>query len=182
MGLISIYKCGSSVVLDNPRDKDFLKIYKTLEESRKAHIENTDHSVNWHFDNADSLPKITLGCYAYPFLELVKGKEIPAIKNFNLIEHKKEYYKLVKKYFDWLPLKHKWWYHIVIAYFMFKKGEMTLTEQEKEMAQQVHDNGIDSDLAETIKSFFNQEEELVEDTNCEPIPVNEETQNVESDL
>ena len=148
------YKTGSECILPKHNDNDFLLIYDTREEGKEALIHNRDHSYDWHYDSLDRMPKVFLGCYIYPFMQYIEGEHLECIEQFSIFEHEQEYKDLLVSYFRWLPIKHKWWYHIVIAYFMFKKGEMSLTEEEREIAQETHDNGISKELFTVVVEYF----------------------------
>ena len=148
------YKTGSWCILPRYNDKDYLLIFDTREESREALIHNHDHSVDYHYDSLDRMPKIFVGCYIYPLMEYVEGEHLECVEQFSIFEHEQEYKDLLKDYLSWLPHEHKWWYHIYIAYCMFSKGEMSLTDQEKETALNIHDNGISQELYDSIVDYF----------------------------
>ena len=154
MALRAIYKTGSQCVLPQPNDFDYVKIYDTKEEARQALINNRDHSVCWHFESLDRLPHIFVGCYIYTFMELVWGDEIKEIKDFKLSKHKKEYTELFKKYRERLPRESKIWYHFVIAYFLLKNRKLKLTNEQIEIAQHTHDNGINCEMYQLLIEYF----------------------------
>lgn len=148
------YRTGSSLILDKPNDQDFVYFYETKEEKREALIKyRHEENIDVHFDYIRPL-KVFLGCYIYPFMELVEGEEIEEIKNFNFLEHKDEYIALVRKYIEWLPRESKRWYHIYLGISFLDKGSMELTEEQRENAQSIHDNGINCELYNYIIDYL----------------------------
>lgn len=152
------YKGGSSVILSNPHDIDYFIYVETKEERREMLIHNHDHSVDNHYRVVGHDPHIFLGCYALPLMELVEGEEIEAIKNFSIFNEavKTEYIKLLKEKSKQFDKSDKRWYHILVAYYMYKNGEMKLTSQQKEVVQKTHDNGITDTMFNKIIDYFNQ--------------------------
>lgn len=148
--LKAIYKCGSQCILPDSNDKDYLKVYETKEERREELIKNTNHSVDYHFDNLDRIPRVFLGCYIYPLMELVEGEEIKELKEFSIFDEKvkEQYVPLLKKYMTFLPDNSKLWYHILIACYMYERNKMSLTKTQLKKVQAVHDNGITKELKE----------------------------------
>ena len=128
--LRAIYKCGSACILPTPKDEDYIYYYDTNEERLEALKKNHNHSVDNHYRIWGSEPKVFLGCHIYPFMEKVEGDDID-FQAFNIFDEntKKQYFDVIKKYIEFLPKENKKWYHIVIAYYMYKKGEINLTTQ-----------------------------------------------------
>ena len=153
--LRAIYKTGSQCILPNSNDKDYVKVYDLYSESREALKHNHDHSVDYHFDGIDKMPRVFLGCYIYPFMELVEGEEIETLKNFSIFEHKDEYVALLKRELG-LREASKQWYHILIACYMFANKKMSLTKTQLKKVQEVHDNGITQELKEYCINTLNE--------------------------
>lgn len=154
--LRSVYRTGSSLILDKSNDKDYIYYYDTVAERKKALIKNRNHDNDLKFRVFGSEPKIFLGCYIYPYMELVQGEEIPEFKTFNLLDHKREYVDLLKKYIPDMLDVDKRWYHILIAYYIFKKDNF---QDHLDQIQSVHDNGITPELKNTLLKYFKIEEE-----------------------
>ena len=148
------YITGSSLILNKSNDQDFVYFYETKEEKREALIKHRrKENIDVHFDYVRPL-KVFLGCYIYHFMELVEGEEIEDIKNFNFLEHKDEYIALVRKYIEWLPRESKRWYHIYLGISMLDRGTMELTDEQRENAQSIHDNGINDELYDYIIDYL----------------------------
>lgn len=151
--LRAIYKTGSQLVFKHSNDKDYVRFYDTREERLLALIKHKrNDEADVHF--ALAVPKIFIGCYIYPFMELVQGEEIEEFKNFSLIDHKDEYIELVRNYVQWLPRENKKWYHIYLGISMLDRGTMELTDEQRENAQSIHDNGINDELYDYIIDYL----------------------------
>ena len=150
------YKCGSSVILPTPRDIDVVYYYDNEEERRDALLHNHSHDIDNHYCLVEKATLIRMGCYAYPFMELIDGEEIEALKNFNFLEHKAEYAEKMKPYLSGMSKVDKRWYHLVIAYYMFKEEKTTLTKAQLKVAQNAHDKGISDDMYNKVVDYFNQ--------------------------
>ncbi len=154
--LRAVYKCGSSIILPkNHRDLDILKVYDTREEVRLALKERQNAENDLHFVSLDLAPKVFFACYQYPFMELIEGEEIPAFKKFSIFEHEEEYFNLIHGLTKWVNVKSKWWYHFYIVMCMFQNKKMKLTKKQTETAQEIHDNGVSSEMRDIIVDFFN---------------------------
>ena len=149
--IISSYKGGSSVILPKHKDIDIFNYYETKEEALEELRQCNDHSVDYHFLHYEKRLHIFIGCYAYPFMEHISGQEITEFKLFNICEHKEEYKKVADFFIKHAENIDKRWYHLVIACFMFQNGKNEITEEQKEIAQSVHDNGISDKLKKFIK-------------------------------
>lgn len=147
----AVYKAGSSCILPKPKDEDYIYYCDNAEERRRLLIENTDHSVDKHFRVWGSEPKVFLGCYIYPFMQLVEGEKIEGIETFSIFDEtiKTQYVELLKETAKRLENKSKKWYHILIACYMFKNEKMELTQEQIKKVQEVHDNGITDYLKKT---------------------------------
>lgn len=152
--LRATYKIGSQCILPNAHDIDILKIYDTKEEAHDALIYNLDHSVDYHFDYITRIPYIFLGCYIYPYMELISGEEIQGIKDFSIFKHEQEYKQLLRRHVSWMRKDCKWWYHVYIAACMFDNNEMKLTPEQTLIAQEIHDHGITPELEQYINSII----------------------------
>jgi len=151
--LKAIYKTGSQLVFEHSNDKDYVHFYETNEERLNALKKHKyDKEADVHF--AVASPRIFIGCYIYPFMELVQGEEIEELKNFNLIDHKDEYIVLVRKYMKWLTRENKKWYHIYLGISMLDRGVMELTDEQRKNAQSIHDNGINDELYDYIIDYL----------------------------
>lgn len=142
----SKYKTGSTLFFEG-NDIDYV-IFCDTEEERKeliSHYRRTKEAC-LHFRLADKPTPIILGCYSNPYLELIEGEEIPALKEFNILEHKEEYKRTAMSYINYLKDTDKQWYHIYIACKMFERNKITLTKEMKTVAKKIHDNGISEDL------------------------------------
>lgn len=156
MALISVYLGGSSCILPQARDIDLIYIYETQEEAREALIHNKRRDSDCHFASLEKeLGKVCLRNYQYPFMRLVQGKSILEIENYSIFEHEQECVEFIKGYFSWLPLESKWWYHIYFYYEFFKNGNLELTNEILNTAQEIHDNGVSSEMRDIIVDFFN---------------------------
>lgn len=150
------YKGGSSVLLPQPNDTDYFFYYDTPQECREALIKNHDHSVDNHYRVIGYDPRVSLWCYVFPFMELVEGEEIKELKEFSIFDEqvKTEYIALLKKEIERINKSSKRWYHIVIAYYMYQNGEMTLTSQQLKVAQDTHDKGVSDYMFNKIVDYF----------------------------
>ena len=154
--LRSIYKTGSSVILPNPKDTDLIYYYDTSSERLEA-LQNYKHdNGDIHFRVVSGATSIFLGCYVYHYMQLIEGESIPNLESFSIFDEKikPKYVECLKKHYNLLPNKHKKWYHIVIAYFLYKHGEYELSEKELKIAQSVHDKGITEQLKTEIGEYF----------------------------
>ena len=156
--LRAVYKGGSSILLNQHNDEDYFYYYETKEERRKALIYNKDHSKDNHYRLWGSEPKVFLGCWAYPFMELVEGEEIEGIKDFSIFDHRLEIKTLLLRHISYFQDSWKQWYHILILCYMFKNGKMELTQAQLTKVQQVHDNGI----TEYLKTFCLNQLDLIQ--------------------
>lgn len=149
------YKTGSSCILSNSNDVDYIYYYDTKEERLEALKKNRDHSVNNHYRVWGSEPKVFLGCYIYPFMEHIEGEEID-FNGFSIFNEdvKTQYISLLKRYAERLNKADKNWYHIFIAVKMYEKGGIKLSKKVLETAQNIHDNGIDNDNYQHIIDFL----------------------------
>lgn len=148
--LLAIYKCGSGLLLDNPRDNDLLYIFETKEQAMDALIKNRDREKDIHFEWLGH-NKIFLGCYAYPLMELLEGEEIDEFKKFSIFDHEEEYKDLLKSYAKKLSLNDKRWYHILVAIYMYENGKSKLNKTQLKKVQKVHDEkGIDQEVKKYI--------------------------------
>ena len=140
--LKAIYTTGSSLILKSPSDKDVVRFYETKEECIEAVKKHKrDKNLDEHFSYVGREPMVFLGCYIYPFMELVEGEDLH-LNDFSIFDHKKEYADVLKRFASWLPHDHKWWYHILTACYMFKNNSYDLTEAQLKAIQSTHDNGI----------------------------------------
>lgn len=152
--LRSVYRGGSSVILLNSNDSDYFYYYDTNDERKNALINNKDHSVDNHYKLWEKRLNIFLGCYAYPFMEYVSGEEIAEFKTFNICEHKAEYIEIVNGLVGRMKDDDKRWYHIYIACLMFERNKNTITKEQKQKAQKIHDKGITQELKEWCLSIL----------------------------
>lgn len=155
MNAISKYKGGSGVVLPNPHDEDIFLYFNTNDERKHALITNHDHSKDFHFKLKDKALNIFLGCYAYPYMELIEGEDL-GLKDFDIKEHSKEYANCLIEYINrWKDkdLTNKHWYHVYLGYCALK-NKTKLTKTQKEKAQTIHDSGIDSELLKDIFDYL----------------------------
>ena len=153
--LKAVYKCGSSTILENAHDVDYVYIYETREERMEAFKKyRRKEGIDPHWDSLDVLPRIFAGCPLYPYLKLVEGEEVEAIKNFNLLDHKEEYISLVRKHLEFLPREHKGWYKLYIGISMLDRGTMELSKEQIENAQKIHDDGLNCELYNYIIDYL----------------------------
>ena len=139
----AIYKTGSSLLLEHSNDNDLVYFFDSNEEAQKAQNffgKKDSEGADIHYDYVRE-QKVFLGCYIYHFMELVKGKDLH-LADFSIFDHKEEYMALLKRYAEWLPQTSKWWYHILIACYMYKNGSYDLTEAQLSAVQRTHDKGI----------------------------------------
>lgn len=153
--LKSVYRGGSSVILDRPNDIDYFYYFDDVEEKRQAFAINHDKKHDNHFRVWKDECLIFLGCYAYPFMELVEGEEIKSFKKFNICEHKSEYKKLALNMINIIKDTNKKWYHILTACYMFTNENNTLTDEQREIIQKVHDEGITEELKQYCVDTLN---------------------------
>lgn len=153
--LKSIYKGGSAIILLNPKDEDYFYYYENNEECTEALINNKNHKVDNHYIPYKNRLNIFYGCYAYPLMQYISGEEISEFKIFNICEHKKEYKEKIQYHLEHWTKNYKGWYHIYIACMMFKNGKNEITEEQKEIAQQIHDNGITDEQLQIIQEILN---------------------------
>lgn len=153
--LRAVYQVGSSVILSKYRDIDYLYIYDTIEEKREAFRKGKhEKGIDNHYVALEKLPFIYVGCWGYHYAKLIDGEEIDVIKNFNLFEHKDRLKEMCSKYFGVIRDTDKRWYHILILYYMFKDNKITLSEEQLNAIQSVHDNGITEQLKSEIGEFL----------------------------
>lgn len=153
--LRAVYKTGSSLILPNPKDIDYICYYDTNEERIKALAKNRNIEANNHFRVFGSEPKIFLGCYIYPYMEKVQGEDID-FKSFNLFdsETKSKYIELLRKYASCLPNENKKWYHIYIAVSIYENGKNKLTKKQIATAQKIHDKGVDEEMKQYLFDYL----------------------------
>lgn len=153
--LKAVYKVGSALFFDTNKDVDYAYFYDTREEKLEAlkkHRRKEGIDVHFHYKQE---PVIFLGCYSNPYMELIEGEEIEALKNFNLLDYKDEYIALVKTYVDRLPRESKQWYHIYFGISILDRGKTKITKEQIKIAKKIHDNGIDDDLYNYIIDYLN---------------------------
>lgn len=141
--LKAIYTTGSSLILENSNDKDTVRYYETKEECIEAVKKyRHDSDTDVHFDFVGN-KKVFLGCYIYHFMELIEGEDLH-LNDFDIFEEntKKDYVACLIRFTKWLPLEHKWWYHILTACYMYKNGNYNLTSGQLTAIQRTHDKGI----------------------------------------
>ena len=152
------YKTGSSLFFEG-NDIDYVIFCDSKEERKEliSHYHRTKEAC-LHFRLADKPTPIILGCYSFPYCELIEGEEIPALKEFNILEHKEEYKRTAMRYINYLKDTDKQWYHIYIACKMFERNKITLTKEMITVAKKIHDNGVD----EKIKNYCLKQLDLIE--------------------
>ena len=152
MSVVAIYKGGSSLFLKNNRDIDLVYFYPTRYEALQEKMSyHKSGNIDIHFLKVHN-PKVNLWCYLYHFMELVEGENLHLDK-FSIFDHKDEYIEHLKIYLA-LPHRHKYWYHILTAVYLFKNNEYTLTEKQLKDIQQTHDNGISEELYQHIVKYL----------------------------
>lgn len=153
--LRAIYKCGSACILPTPKDEDYIYYYDTNEERLEALKKNHNHSVDNHYRIWGSEPKVFLGCYIYPFMEKIDGEDID-FQSFDIFDEKikEQYFEVINRNIEHFKKEDKRWYHIVIAYYMYKNEQMKLTSQQKEVAQNTHDRGISDTMYNKVIDYF----------------------------
>lgn len=155
--MVSKYKGGSSVVLPNPRDEDIFCYFNTNDERKSALIYNHDHSKDFHFRLKSTAKGIFVGCYVYPYMELLEGEDLK-FDEFDVCDFKKEYARCLYNYIvAWQEkdLKNKYWYHIYLGYCALKNGKgKRFTDAQKEKAQSIHDKGITKTQLKNIFDYL----------------------------
>lgn len=147
--LRAVYKTGSTLVLEHGNDVDYIYYCETneeIEEELKLY-RRTDECCK-HFRLLSKATAVFLGCYIYPYMELVEGEEIPELKSFNVCDHKKEWKELCLKHLKYMRDNDKRWYHIYATCMMFERNKPTLTKEQWKKVQKVHDEGITKELKE----------------------------------
>lgn len=143
---LSVYKTGSSLILERSNDVDIIYYYATQEEANEALRKYLhDRKCDVHFRAISSVDKTFIGAYIRPYMELLEGEEIPAIKKYNLLEHKDEYVEKVKRLINSLPHTSKLWYHIYLGLSILRRNKLYITKEQLAKAQDIHDKGIDED-------------------------------------
>jgi len=150
----SVYKGGSSVILNAHKDIDYFYYCETNDERKELLVKNKDRTVDNHYVLWEKRLKIFLVCYSYPFMEHVKGEEIKEFKTFNICDHKKEYKEIAEKQMLCMGKDSKKWYHLYIACCMFERGKNEISDDERNVAQSIHDNGINDEQLEWIKQVL----------------------------
>lgn len=154
--LKAVYKTGSSCLLSNSNDVDYLYYYETNEERLEAIKKSKHDDINKHYKLWDKKLDVFLGCYIYPFMEHIEGEEVEEFKTFNICDHKKEYKEIALKYISFLKDDSKEWYHILTACYMFERNKNSLTKTQLKQIQSVHDNGITEELKEYCINILNE--------------------------
>lgn len=145
--LKAIYKTGSSLLLKNNRDVDYVHFYETKKECIEQALHrkcNKEHDI--HYDIVRPLEPFFY-CYLWHFMELVEGEDLH-LKDFNMFkkDNKAKYLETLRHYAKGFKPTDKKWYHILIVCFMYQNGKYELTEEQLTKVQNAHDNGIsDSD-------------------------------------
>jgi len=150
---VAIYQSGSSCILPKSHDIDLIYYYDNNDERMSDFRTNHNKEYDIHFDMVDRAKRVRLGCYIYPFMKHIEGEDLH-FEDFSIFDVKDEYIELLKKHISFLPKQDKKWYHIYIAVRMFDKGKMTLTKKEKEIAQKIHDEGINEEIYQYIIDYL----------------------------
>ena len=129
----AIYKTGSSLLLNNYRDIDYIYYYENDYEKV------SDRHKDIHYVPIDKAKRIFLGCYIYSLMEHVWGIDL-GFDTFNLFDHEKEYHALLKKYVGWLKTNDKNWYHVLVGVYMLENRKIELTKEQLANVQKVHDD------------------------------------------
>ena len=151
------YKGGSQLLLKKPKDIDYIYFVDTLEEKFALNDElNNDKKKNEDFSIrlVENATKMTSFSYLYPLMILVKGEEIEALKNYDFLGKKEEYVAYVKERVKRMRKESKQWYHIYIAICMFENNKMELTDEQVNIAQQIHDEGANDELYKYIIEYL----------------------------
>lgn len=134
----AIYRVGSSLLLENHKDVDYLYIYERQSDLDKAKKILT-HKIE--ADNHCRLKKdvesnLYIYSYLHHFWEKVKGRKV---EPYSIYDHDKEYANLLLESAKSM-VNQKHWYHIYLGYCALKNGkdkEFTNTQIKK--AQKIHD-------------------------------------------
>lgn len=100
----SIYKTGSQCILFHPHDKDFIIYCDTNEEINQLKNQNKDIERDNHYTTLEKGKQcdIYIGCYIYPFMELIYGEEIKELKNFSIFDHKSEIKAMLLSHLEYI--------------------------------------------------------------------------------
>ena len=153
--LRAIYYCGSSVILPNPRDVDIVYMYDTIEELHEAKRNKKKRDTDFNIHYELTTPRVFLGCYAYPYMRRIEGEDLH-LENFSLLDHKDEYIAKIKEYVKFLQQhrEDKKWYHVYLGISILDRGTMELSQEQRENAQKIHDEGINCELYNYIIDYL----------------------------
>lgn len=149
--LKAIYKTGSSLLLKNNRDVDFVHFYETKKECIKEAMHtrfSKEHNI--HYDVVRPLEPF-LYCYLWHFMEHVEGEDLH-LEKFNMFEqnNKVKYIELLKNYAKGFKPSDKKWYHVLAVCYMYTNGKYELTKEQLAKVQEIHDNGSNEEMCESI--------------------------------
>ena len=142
---ISAYLCGGSLILKNPNDTDVVLFFKNGEDRINA-IKKAPHDTGYNLHFAVDNNKPFLGCYGVQLMKKLYGEEEPLKLDIFDEKTKVEYKELLIKYAKLLQDNSKKWYHILTAVYMYENNSYELTENQKNIIQEVHDKGINEEL------------------------------------
>ena len=153
--MIAVYQCGSSVILKNYRDIDYIYYFETPEQAKESKaIGIHGEGINAHYCSIDKIKKCFLGIYAYPFMKKISGLDVDL--SYSIFKNREEYIECLKKHLEILKKypKSKHWYHLLCAYYLYQNNKYEFTEDQLEHIQQVHDNGIDENTRNLIIDYL----------------------------
>ena len=150
------YKTGSTLLLKNERDVDYVYFYET-EEERNEEYKKYEHTkgTDIHYDFVGNR-QMKMWFYLYGFMKLEEGEDLH-LEQYNMFDEttKVEYVGVLKELANRINPKHKWWYHILTAYYLYQNGKYELTKEQIKHIQQAHDKPIEDTERQKCLDWLN---------------------------
>lgn len=158
----AIYQVGSSVIpflQDISKDLDYAillkekKDYKEIKEKLRELGVLTNASVFFILDSDD----ITLTAYSFQnhYQQKLFGNSEHKRYSIEVLEHKEEYYNLLKQYIEIeLMRRKKTLYYYVMGMYILKNNSYDFTEEQINNIRETHNLNISDKVIEELREFF----------------------------
>lgn len=165
--ILEIFKTGSQIFINNPKDLDYVAVCKNYTKKRtKTLIKNEE---KWHdiiiideqalksvldFNDKETMPK-DLKFFNYFFEKNIRQTVYGGVElGWSMLEHKKEYLDVLKEKFNrfkYKDVKNVWkigkiFVHYYVVYYMIKNNKVEITEKMKADIEKIYSGSPASEL------------------------------------